>query len=175
MKVRAALIVGIVLLAAAPITSAQNWQRIGTNLIGYQEVPPISTVGNGTFDAVISRDETELTYTLSYADMEATVTQAHIHFGQLSVNGGISVWLCGNASATINPPAGTPVCPPSPATVTGTVTAADVVGPTGQGIAATQFAELIRAIRAGATYANVHTTTFPGGEIRGQLDAGHSH
>jgi hypothetical protein len=175
MKARAAIVLGIVTLAAAPIASAQNLHRIGTNLIGYQEVPAISTVGNGTFDATISQDETQLTYTLSYADMESTVTQAHIHFGQLSVNGGISIWLCGNASATINPPAGTPVCPPSPATVTRTVTAADVVGPAGQGIAATQFAEVLRAIRAGATYANVHTTTFPGGEIRGQLDAGHSH
>jgi len=179
MKAGAATVLGIFALAAAPIASAQNLHRIGTNLIGYQEVPAISTVGNGQFDATISQDETQLTYTLSYADMESEVTQAHIHFGQLSVNGGISVWLCGNADPNstppIAPPAGTPTCPASPATVTRTVTAANVVGPLGQGIAATQFAELLRAIRAGIAYANVHTRTFPGGEIRGQLDAGHSH
>jgi hypothetical protein len=176
MKTRAALILGVIAMAAVPVASAQNWHRIGTNLIGYQEVPAISTSGNGQFDAVINHDETAITYELTYRDMEATVTQAHIHFGQRSVNGGISVWLCGNPSPpAITPPEGTQVCPPSPATVTGTLTAANVVGPTGQGIAPTQFAELVRAIRAGAAYANVHTTTFPGGEIRGQLDAGHSH
>jgi hypothetical protein len=59
--------------------------------------------------------------------------------------------------------------------VSGTITAANVIGPAGQGIAATQLAELIRAIRAGAAYANVHSSIWPGGEIRGQLDAGHSH
>jgi hypothetical protein len=67
--------------------------------------------------------------------------------------------------------------------ITATVTAADVVGPAGQGIGATEFDELLTAIRAGAAYANVHSgvaanpnTTpptpavgFPGGEIRGQI------
>ena len=43
-----------------------------------------------------------------------------------------------------------------------------MIGPSGQGIAAGQFAELVAAIRAGAVYANVHTPTYPNGEIRGQ-------
>ena len=97
------------------------------------------------------------------------MTQSHIHFGQPSVAGGISVWLCGNPPLT--PPAGTALCP-NPgdgAEVTGTLTAANVVGPVGQGIAAGEFAELIRAIRKGDAYANVHSTKFPGGEIRGQI------
>ena len=72
-----------------------------------------------------------------------------------------------------NGPAGTQACPPSPATVTGTIRPADVIGPAGQGITAGQFAELVAAIRAGATYVNVHSSTYPGGEIRAQL--GHSH
>jgi hypothetical protein len=53
--------------------------------------------------------------------------------------------------------------------VTGTVEAADVIGPGGQGISAGEFAEFLRALRSGNTYANVHTVTFPGGEIRGQI------
>jgi len=44
-----------------------------------------------------------------------------------------------------------------------------VIGPAGQGIAAGEFAELLAAIRAGKTYANVHSAKFPGGEIRAQL------
>jgi hypothetical protein len=34
----------------------------------------------------------------------------------------------------------------------------------------TAFEELVRAIRAGFTYANVHTTRWPGGEVRGQIE-----
>ena len=48
---------------------------------------------------------------------------------------------------------------------------ADVgAGAAAQGIAAGEFDEFVRAIRAGATYVNVHTTGRQGGEIRAQLD-----
>jgi hypothetical protein len=59
--------------------------------------------------------------------------------------------------------------------VTGTVTAADVVGPTGQGVSPGEFEEILDAMRAGVTYANVHTTKIPGGEIRGQIGRGRHH
>ena len=174
-KIGIAAGVGTIALLAAPIALSDTADRVGTNLIGYQEVPAISTTGTGEFHARISDDESSITYVLTYRDMESTVTQAHVHFGQRSVNGGISIWLCGNptppgVTPAITPPAGTPACPPSPATVQDTVTATDVVGPSAQGIAPGQLAELIRAIRAGVAYANVHTATFPGGEIRGQLE-----
>ena len=47
-----------------------------------------------------------------------------------------------------------------------------MIGPANQGIAAGEFDELVRAIRAGVTYANVHSEKFPGGEIRGQIEGG---
>jgi hypothetical protein len=134
---------------------------------GYQEAPAISTVGTGTFEASLNSAGDAISYTLTYSDLEAPITQSHIHFGQRDVAGGISVFLCSNLG---NGPAGTQACPPAPATVTGTFTAADVIGPTGQGIAPAEFAELVRAIRAGMTYANVHSTKFPGGEARGQIN-----
>jgi hypothetical protein len=158
--------------AALVMGFTQGFKNIREFLIGYEEVPAVSTVASGEFSARISNDDTQIDYELNYADLEGAVTQAHIHLGQRGVNGGISVWLCGNLGPGVTPPAGTPACPPPPATVTGTLTAANVVGPTGQGIAPGEFAELIRAIRAGKTYANVHSTKFPGGEIRSQIEHG---
>jgi hypothetical protein len=98
------------------------------------------------------------------------VTQAHIHFGARATTGGISVWLCGNPSATITPPEGTPACRLREGTVSGVLGPEDVVGPAGQGIAPGEFEELVDAMRAGVTYANVHSANRPPGEIRAQLE-----
>jgi hypothetical protein len=49
------------------------------------------------------------------------------------------------------------------------VTAAKVIGPDGQGIEPGAFAEALKAIRSGFAYANVHSTKWPAGEIRGQI------
>jgi hypothetical protein len=50
------------------------------------------------------------------------------------------------------------------------VTASDVIGPSGQGVAPGEFEEAIDAMRDGAAYANVHTMVYPSGEIRGQIN-----
>lgn len=165
-----------VLLLVAAVIIAQRFGNFRSSLTGYEEVPSVSTVANGSFRADISRDDSSINYELSYSDLEGTVQQAHIHFGQKSVNGSIEVWLCSNLASPPTP-AGVQPCPAPPATITGTFTAANVTGqpagpPAGQGIQPGEFAELIKAIRAGKTYANVHTTKFPGGEIRTQIRNG---
>jgi CHRD domain len=172
LKLASAAAVAVVAGAAGTVAVAGGGNGIREQLTGYEEVPAVSTAASGKFRAEIRAGAGEIEYKLSYADLEGDVTQAHIHFGQRAVNGGISVWLCGNPSATVTPPAGTPACPPAPAEVTGTLTADDVVGPAAQGIAPGEFEELIAAIKAGVTYANVHSTKFPGGEIRAQLENG---
>jgi hypothetical protein len=159
------LLLGAVGVAAAGIGGGQIRERLS----GYEEVPAVSTDASGRFEARIGRFDDRIDYTLSYDGLTGDVLQSHIHFGQRSVNGGVSTFLCTNLG---NGPAGTPACPPGPATVTGTVVPAGVVGPAGQGIAAGEFDELVAAIRAGVAYANVHSSTFPGGEIRAQLDRG---
>jgi hypothetical protein len=56
--------------------------------------------------------------------------------------------------------------------VTGTISPSDVQLITAQGLAAGDLAAVVRAIRAGFAYVNVHTTVFPSGEIRGQIRGG---
>ena len=148
---------------------------VRADLVGYQEVPALSTTAHGRFRAVVDTVANTITWKLSYDALEGNVTQAHVHFGQMSVNGGISFFLCSNLP---NPPAGTQACPAPPAEITGIITADQVIGPgpvvgppatAGQGIEPGAFAEIAAAITENIAYANVHTSKWPGGEIRGQL------
>ena len=152
-----------VVLAAATLAVAGDGGKshFKASMGGYQEISTISTLGSGSFEAQVDGDT--INYTLTYADLEGgTVLFAHIHLGARDTNGGVIAFLCGGG--------GKPACPSSPATVTGTITAANIIGPAGQGIAAGEFDEAVRAVRAGVVYANVHTTFWPGGEIRGQVN-----
>jgi hypothetical protein len=168
----------LVVLGAGSYAVAHGGKRHITSerMTGYQEVPALSSVAEGEFEARIDDATDEIHYTLSYEGLEAPVAQAHIHVAQRSVNGGISAWLCEGTAAS--PSASTPACPGQGGTVTGVITPEEVIGPGapfppgpgGQGIAPREFEELVAAIRAGRTYANVHSAKFPGGEIRGQLN-----
>jgi hypothetical protein len=151
-----------ILLGAAGVTvaGADDDDGVQARLKGFEEVPAVSTVASGKFEAEIDRAAQRIDYELSYSDLEAPVLFAHIHLGQRTANGGVAAFLCGGG--------GKPACPQS-GTVTGTIVPADVIGPVDQGIAPGEFDELVRAIRAGVTYANVHSQKFPGGEIRGQI------
>ena len=140
----------------------------------------ISSRASGSFEASIDDAGQIIHYELNYKDLEGAVTQSHIHFGQPSTVGGIVVWLCQTAgtSAPAAVAAATPLCPPdtSGAPVTGSIVPDQVLAQTLQGIDAGEFEEVVRAIRAGAAYVNVHTALFPPGEIRGPLNApGHNH
>jgi len=175
MKRRLKWAVGVAVLAAAAavgtVAVAGGGKQIRENLTGYQEVPALSTTGNGTFKARIDRNGQRISYRLTYADLEGAVQQAHIHIGQPAISGKIVAFLCSNLG---NGPAGTPACPPAPGTVEGVIEPADVLDTTtptpNQGIEAGAFGELVDAIKAGATYANVHSTKWPAGEIRAQLE-----
>jgi len=139
---------------------------VRADLEGFQEVPAISTVASGRFRAWVDTKANTITWKLSYQGLEGDVQQAHVHFGQLSVNGGVSFFLCSNLG---NGPVGTQACPVGPAELTGVITAEQVVGPAGSGIEAGAMAEIVAAIRNGTAYANVHSSKWPTGEIRGQL------
>jgi CHRD domain len=156
----------VTVVAAAPVAA----QTVHAQLIGYEEVPAVSTAGSGQFKAKIDADAGSIFWELSFAGMQADVTQAHIHFGQHTANGGITVWLCSNLIPPGNTPPGTQACPLRAGSINGTILASNVVSPgVAQQLPAGAFEQLVRAIRAGVTYANVHTATSPGGEIRGQI------
>lgn len=152
------------LCAGSGVWADSERNHFKTELNGFSEVPAVSSTGSGEFSARI-RGEAAIDWELSYENLEGTTTlAAHVHFGQRSVNGGVSFFLCGGPD--------TLPCTPGSGSFSGTATAANIVGPTAQGIAPTEIAELIRAMRAGKTYANVHTDKHPGGEIRGDIRAG---
>jgi len=152
----------LLLAFSASAVSAHDEVELRARLTGFQESPSISTQGKGDFRAQIGSNGTSLSFRLRYEDLEGgPVLFAHIHLGQRGVNGGVMAFLCGGG--------GKPACPASPATVNGTITAADISGPAAQGISTGEFAEFIRALRSGNSYANVHTDKFSGGEIRGQI------
>jgi len=159
-------------VTAGAVASAHDGTRdaftITARLSGYQEDPlALSTSGQGSIRLRVDPRAQTIRYTLRYANLEGNVLQSHIHLGGRAQSGGISAFLCSNLG---NGPAGTPACPTTnPAEVTGTITPASVIGPAAQGITAGQFGELLAAINADTTYANVHSSLYPGGEIRSQL------
>jgi hypothetical protein len=132
------------------------------DLLGFEEVPAVSSTGTGELRMKIDEDNQTIEYELSYENLEGTTTgAAHIHIGQKSANGGVVAFFCGGAA--------TPPCTPTSGSFSGTITADDILAATAQGIAAGEWSEVVRAMRAGAIYANVHTNKHPGGEIRGQV------
>jgi len=160
------------LAAAMLLVSGQAFAARDTffvELISTEEVPAVSSGALGTATITVDDEANTIQYELVYTAMTGEVRQAHIHFGQRSVNGGISVFLCQTA-ANPDPSNNAPTCTAPPARLTGTLRAANIIGPGGQGIAASEMAELINAIRSGLAYVNVHTSVFGGGEIRGQFD-----
>ena len=172
----AASVVGVAGFIAAAAVAGDRGKDFETDLNGFEEVPAVSTAAGAEVKAEVNRAGTEIRYRLRYRNLEGAVSQSHIHFAQKGVNGGIAVFLCSNLG---NGTADTPACPASPATVTGTLDAGDVsavpasAGAVTQGIGQGEFDELVRAMRAGVTYANVHTDRWPGGEVRGQIDQEH--
>jgi hypothetical protein len=179
-----ALTLGCVCASAPLIAADGHPDRVTTNLSGFNEVHfvasptpalrgAVSTGATGRFRAVINDRSEMIEYELHYDGLEGSVTQSHIHFGQPFTVGGIVIWLCQTegtpAPASVS--AATPMCPQNTrgGAVTGTIGPSQVLAQTAQGIDAGQFAEVLRAIRAGATYVNVHSSLFPPGEIRGHL------
>jgi hypothetical protein len=162
------LLLAAVPLLAVPLIAQQNERHEGperefrAELRGQNEVPLTLSAARGTLALTVNDADTSVHFVLQYSGLQTTVGAAHIHVGQPNVNGGVTVFFCGGGGRLACPQEGT---------VQGDFTANDVLALTSQQLDLHNLAKLLRAIRAGKTYANVHTMTSPGGEIRGQIHA----
>lgn len=151
-----------------PIAAQAADTTFTAHLSASQEVPTNPSLAQGQAIFKLSSDGTELEYRLIVANLDNPVA-AHIHLGPAGVNGPVVAFLFGPAAPGTGQTSGV--------IATGTITAADLVGP----LAGQPLSELVEAIEAGDAYVNVHTNDgdsstaggpgdIPGGEIRGQID-----
>jgi hypothetical protein len=124
-------------------------------LSGKEVVPAVETKAMGEADFKLSKDGKELTYILKLMDIE-NVGAAHIHTGMAGKNGG--------------PVAGLFAGPKKEGTFSGeiakgTITDKDLIGP----LAGKTIGDLVKLIKDGGAYVNVHTEKYPDGEVRGQI------
>lgn len=147
-------------------------ERRSANLTGAQEVPPTPSSATGTATLNFNEEKTQINFTLTISTDLPNIREAHIHIAPTGVNGPIVLDFC--TTNLVNPPANVPLpptCPTAPFTLTGSLTAANLrpITPAIQAAGVNSFADAVTQILNGNAYANVHTTAFPGGEIRGQI------
>src|SRR6266404_1085299 len=159
LAVTAVLAIFMAALVAGVNADEESSAKLRATLKGFNETPANSTPASGSFRATVGGDS--ITFELKYSGLVADSLFAHIHLGQKNVAGGVMIFFCDNSNPSHSPR----TCPAR----TGTVTAADVIGPNGQGIAPGEFSKVLEAIHSGVSYVNVHSTKFPAGEIRGQV------
>jgi hypothetical protein len=166
MNYRKSILLLAVPLLVMPLIAEHNEKREGperefrAELKGRNEVPLTLSAGRGTLALTVNDVDTSVHFVLQYSGLQAPALFSHIHVGQPNVNGGVTVFFCGGG--------GRPACPLE-GTVEGDFTANDVLPLTTQQLEAHNLDKLLKAIRAGKTYVNVHSTTSPGGEIRGPI------
>jgi hypothetical protein len=144
-------------LVSVAMTQALRPENFRTHLSGEEEVPAVDTRATG--QAIFQLRSDGLHYKLIVANIE-NVTMAHIHQAPAGANGPVVAWLYPDG-----PP---PELIPgrfNGVLAEGVITSDDLVGP----LAGQTLDDLLDAIRAGNTYVNVHTSQFPGGEVRGQI------
>ncbi len=161
-------LIGIVVAVLMLSVVAKADQLVFTaTLTGPQEVPPTVSPGIGSALVTVDTVTNLLTINVSFAGLLSPTTAAHIH-------------CCAGPTGTAIPATTVPTFPGFPLGVTtGTflqtfdLTLASTYNPafitaSGGTVAGAQAA-FIAGLLNGQTYFNIHTSQFPGGEIRGQL------
>jgi hypothetical protein len=151
----------VLAFSIATVAGDDDVITLTADLHGVNEVPAINSNATGSFKATI-QENGSITFTETFQDLTSNAIFSHIHFGKVHVAGGVMIFLCGGG--------GQPACPAATSgTFSGSITPANVTGPTAQGITAGDLASALRAIRQDTAYVNLHSVNFPGGEVRGQV------
>lgn len=145
------------LVASAPLAAQAASFTFTGPLSGSQETPPNSSSATGSFVATLvgEPDQWAFNYQVAFQQLTGLFRDGHIHLGNRAVAGpvvhrldGVTELVASNVSS---------------GTITGNWTSAELPATVS---AATVFQRFLN----GQYYFNVHSTTFPGGEVRGQIE-----
>jgi len=123
-------------------------------LSGSESVPAVETMAKGDATFTLIKDEKALSYYATVSDIE-NVAAAHIHLGKKGENGPPVALItnekkAGKFSGTL---------------AEGTITEKELMG----SMMGKSIKDLVKQIKKGNAYLNVHTNKYPNGEIRGQI------
>ena len=138
-SVLAIVIAATVAGCGSMMPAASNMVAFTTQLRGANEVPPAVSQGSGSVDAALNKDTMQLRWKVNFSAMTGPATMGHFH-GPAAVGANSGVAL-GWANPVVTGMEGSATLTPA------------------------QAADLM----AGKWYANIHTASFPGGELRGQM------
>ncbi|KAI3437994.1 hypothetical protein D9Q98_000437 [Chlorella vulgaris] len=164
---KAAALIGLLALGLLPHAFANEGSAV---LDGSSQVPiGVNTTMTGYWNATASPDGTGVDWTLEVFDA-IDVTMAHIHQGGPEDNGPVIVFLVpvgvGSAATTNTLPQLSPPASGADLVYQGRFTAADMGGPA----AGNSLEQLYQLFESDGAYVNVHTSAYPNGEIRGQVE-----
>jgi len=151
-------ILSVLFVGTASLTSqivvGQAEEIFRAKLSGKEEVPPNESPASGSAWVKINNDKIE--YEINVTDI-GKANAAHIHLGESGKNGPIILTLFKDEPTELK----------SGKLGEANLTASNLEGP----MEGKTIADLVEAIQKGTTYINVHSTDFPDGEMRGQLQA----
>ncbi|HVG15782.1 MAG TPA: CHRD domain-containing protein [Chitinophagaceae bacterium] len=120
--------------------------KSGLILSGNQEVPVRTTAATGSMNVTYNKKTKVLTYKITWNNLTGNPIGSHIH---------------GEAPRGVNAPIKHDFTALLPKTISGTFTNSVLVD---------EVAIKEAGLLSGLYYVNIHTPTFPGGEIRGQIE-----
>lgn len=155
MKVFSVLI--LMITFACPLQAA-NAINFRVELSGDNEVPPIEIDTSGEAILHVDRDLTEIRLKLTVRDADAVLGAAgsHFHCAAADQNGPVVAFIAGSFPPGYD----------GDFEIRATLTDANIINPA----CGTTIAELVESMLDGNVYLNVHSTSHPGGVIRGQVE-----
>jgi hypothetical protein len=154
-KAAGALVLALGLAGWGCNDATDDLEVFRADLSGANENPARNTAASGT--AGFTFDGTTVRYSVEIDDLSRTF-MGHIHSGNATTNGPVRVWLF---PVGANAPGPEVSVTDKRVLAEGSFTAANVTG--------ISFDALIAEMRSGNCYVNFHSTTYPAGEIRGQV------